>query len=76
MAIDMKGMYYSEFERRGDHVALFVVREFRELISRPKDPEIAASGFFPLDKLPEGTSPATKRRLAELADHTTVSERW
>jgi hypothetical protein len=29
------------------------------------DREIAESGFFPLDDLPEGTTASTKRRLQE-----------
>ena len=46
--------------------------------SREKRPdrEIAEARFFPLDGLPENTTPATRRRLAELFEGAAVSEYW
>ena len=38
--------------------------------------EIAACGFFPCDALPEGTTPATRRRLAEAAGTGPASPIW
>lgn len=50
----------------GDHIALFVVRQWR----RPQVPEpsheIAEQGFFPLDRLPPGTTRGTRARIAEV----------
>lgn len=48
-----------------DHVALYVCRQFEQTEPRLPDREIAECGFFPLDNLPEGTTPSTKRRLQE-----------
>ncbi|GAA5541281.1 MULTISPECIES: NUDIX domain-containing protein [Brucella/Ochrobactrum group] len=48
-----------------DHVALYVCRSFEQLAPKEPDREIAESGFFPLDDLPEGTTASTKRRLQE-----------
>lgn len=61
---------------RRDHVALYVIRAFRQ--DRPKQPdhEIAEAGFFPLDALPEGTTPATRRRLAEVFEGKEASPYW
>lgn len=48
-----------------DHVALYVCRSFEQTGPKKRDREIAESGFFPLDRLPENTTPSTKRRLQE-----------
>lgn len=59
-----------------DHVALYIVRDFRCDGPRPPDREIAESGFFPLDRLPEGTTPATRARIAEVFDAAPLSPCW
>lgn len=50
----------------GDHIALFLVRQWRQ----PKVPEpsyeIAEQGFFALDRLPPGTTRGTRDRIAEV----------
>ncbi len=60
----------------GDHIAVFLVREWQ----RPQVPsptmEIAEQAFFALDALPDGTSVGTRRRLAEIFDGAPVSEKW
>ncbi|MGO7373884.1 DNA mismatch repair protein MutT, partial [Rhizobium ruizarguesonis] len=38
--------------------------------------EISDSGFFSLDSLPEGTTKATHRRLAELRGEQEPAHRW
>ncbi|TJV37269.1 MAG: DNA mismatch repair protein MutT, partial [Mesorhizobium sp.] len=40
------------------------------------DREIAAAGFFPLDRLPEATTPATLRRVAENFSGAAASPYW
>ncbi len=69
-------MFFSEMEGRSDHVALFAVKDFEEVPGLKRDPEIAELGFFPLAKLPEGTSPATRRRLAEFLGGAEPPARW
>ena len=48
-----------------DHVALYICRSFEQAEPKKGDREIAEAGFFPLDKLPQGTTHSTKRRLQE-----------
>ena len=43
---------------------------------RAPDHEIAEAGFYPLAALPEGTTPATRARLAEVLDGAPVSPYW
>ncbi len=51
---------------RRDHVALYIVRDFRQESAPQPDHEIVAHGFFAPDALPAGTSRATRARIAEV----------
>lgn len=63
----LHGMYFNRGASRRDHVAVFVVRQFRVDGVKQPDREIAEAGFFAFEALPEETTPATRRRLAEIA---------
>lgn len=70
------GVYFNRKISRRDHVALYLVRDF--VVDAPKTPdlEIAEARFFPLDALPQGLTPGTRRRLAEIAGSSTPSAEW
>ena len=72
----LHGLFYHPRYSNRDHVAAYVVRDFRQ--SEPPKPnhEIAETGFFPLGRLPEGTTGATRARLAEVIDGAPPSPRW
>ena len=59
------GKYQSTKYGKKDEVALFVVRKFSPLIDSKPDAEILEAKFFPLNQLPQETTPATKRRIEE-----------
>jgi len=68
---------YRNPKRPRDHVLVYVSHAFR----RPAPPlypnrEIAEVGFFDLGALPEAATPATRRRLAEIADGAPLSPNW
>jgi ADP-ribose pyrophosphatase YjhB (NUDIX family) len=71
------GVYHSRREAKDDHIVVFVV-------SLPKDAqiykadlaEIEEAGWFDIDRLPEETSPATVRRIAEYRDGASGSGAW
>jgi 8-oxo-dGTP pyrophosphatase MutT (NUDIX family) len=69
-------IYYNRRVARRDHVALYVVRSFRQIAPPQPNHEIIAHGFFAPDALPEGTTEATRRRLAEVLAGQPVSELW
>lgn len=75
-APELKSVHFNSQASRRDHVALYLVTRFRQTAPRGPDREIAEAGFFPLDALPEGTTAATRRRLAELFDGAEVSQEW
>jgi ADP-ribose pyrophosphatase YjhB (NUDIX family) len=59
----LHGVYWNFAEAKSDYVAVFVVERWRR---RPaKSLEIARDAFFDPDGLPEDTSPAARRRIAE-----------
>ena len=64
---ELFGVYFNRRSSPRDHVVLYVVRAFRQSGPRGPDRELAETGFFPLDALPEDTTAATRARLAEIA---------
>ncbi len=72
----LHGIFYNPRYSRRDHVAVYIVREFRSLGEHKPDREILESGFFPLESLPDATTQATRARLAEIAGERPVSPRW
>ena len=72
----LHGMFFNKGVSRRDHVALFIVREFRQdALPRPNH-EIIAHGFFAPDALPDGVGRATRARIAEVFGGAAVSELW
>jgi hypothetical protein len=57
-------------------VLVYVIRRFTVLEVKRPDREIAEAGFFPLDRLPEGTTVATRNRLAEILEGQPASANW
>jgi 8-oxo-dGTP pyrophosphatase MutT (NUDIX family) len=70
------GMFFNVRVSRRDHVALFVVRAFRQTGFPKPNHEIIAHGFFAVDGLPNDTSAATRARIAEVLGGAPISERW
>ena len=59
-----------------DHVAVFVVRDYRQNGEPRRNREIVAHGFIAPDALPSDASRATRARLAEVLNGAPVSQRW
>lgn len=72
----LKSLHFNRQSSRRDHVALYLITQFSQTGPKKPDREIAESGFFPLDRLPENTTPATKRRLAEVFSDEPSSPYW
>jgi ADP-ribose pyrophosphatase YjhB (NUDIX family) len=69
-------VYFNRRASRRDHVALYVVRSFRQSAPPQPNNEIVAHGFFSPDSLPEGTTPATRQRIAEVLGRQAIAELW
>lgn len=68
-------VYFNRRTSKRDHVVFFRC-EVEQTAPRLRDREIVESGFFALDALPEGTTSATRRRLAELAGEADYDDLW
>jgi 8-oxo-dGTP pyrophosphatase MutT (NUDIX family) len=72
----LHGVFFNSRISRRDHVALFVIRAFRQE-GGPRHPrEIVDYGFFAPDALPADTTRGTRARLAEVLSGAAVAERW
>jgi ADP-ribose pyrophosphatase YjhB (NUDIX family) len=70
------GIFFNARVSRRDHVLVYLVQDFT--VTEPKQPdrEIAEAGFFPVNALPEGTTEATRRRLAEVMSGQSITATW
>jgi len=62
----LHGLFFNSHVSRRDHVAVYVVREFRQNRLPQPNHEISACGFFAVDALPADTTEGTRRRIAEV----------
>lgn len=75
-APDLYGIYWNRRIARRDHVALYVVRSFRQIAPPQPNSEIIAHGFFAPDALPKGTTVSTRARVAEVLAGRSAAEIW
>src|SRR3954447_637942 len=60
----LHGLFLNSHVSRRDHVAVYVVRQFRQATMPEPNREIIACGFFRPDELPADTTEGTRLRLA------------
>jgi hypothetical protein len=72
----LHGIYFQTLYSRRDHVALYVIRDFRQTAPPVPNREIVAHGFFPIEALPEDTTAATRARLAEVLHGAPQAQHW
>ena len=72
----LHGIFFNDRVSRRDHVAVFVVPEFRQIGEPVPNYEIIAHGFFALDQLPNDTTAATRARIIEIMGGAPMRERW
>lgn len=71
----LHGIFFNSRVSRRDHVALYIVREFRQERPQPNR-EIIAHGFFSPDALPPDVGRATRARIAEVFGGVAIAEMW
>jgi 8-oxo-dGTP pyrophosphatase MutT (NUDIX family) len=72
----LHGLFFNGRVSDRDHVAVFVVRGFRQTAPPKPGHEIIAHGFFAPDALPDDTSGATRARIAEAMLGAPAQDRW
>jgi len=72
----LHAVYFNRKLMARDHVALFVIRDFRQERPPVLDAEIVEHGFFPCDDLPAGVTTSTRQRIAEAVFGAATSPEW
>jgi ADP-ribose pyrophosphatase YjhB (NUDIX family) len=72
----LHGVFFNDRVSPRDHIAVFVLREFRQTTVPKPTAEIVASGFFSLDELPNDTTAGTRARIIEALGRAPMTERW
>jgi ADP-ribose pyrophosphatase YjhB (NUDIX family) len=73
---ELHGIFSNNASFPGDHIAVFVVRQFERRGDYFKRGEIAEAGMFARDDLPEHTDPGTRRRIGEIFDGAPLNPLW
>jgi 8-oxo-dGTP pyrophosphatase MutT (NUDIX family) len=72
----LHGLFFNSHVSRRDHVAVYVVRKFRQDRLPEPNREIVATGFFAATALPDGTTLGTILRIREVLDGARRIETW
>ena len=70
------GIYANFASFPGDHIALYVVRDWKQERVPQPNMEIREQGFFSADALPDHATNGTRRRVAEVLRGAPRSEGW
>jgi len=72
----LHGIFSNGEKFPGDHIVVFIVRDWEQRETPSPNMEIAEQGFFALKNLPRGTDAGTRRRLAEIFDGAELGDMW
>lgn len=72
----LHAVYFNARVSRRDHVALFVVRDFRQPTPPVRNREIVDHGFFHPGDVPDDTTQSTRARIAEVLQGLPAPEHW
>jgi ADP-ribose pyrophosphatase YjhB (NUDIX family) len=74
--VQLHGIFANFTSFPGDHIALFVVRDWERKGDYRKRGEIAEVGMFGRQDVPAETDAGTRTRLAEIFDRSPISQLW
>ena len=72
----MHGLFFNGHVSRRDHVAVYVVRQFRQDRLPKPNHEIVECGFYAAGALPAETTRGTRLRIAEVLDGAAPIATW
>jgi 8-oxo-dGTP pyrophosphatase MutT (NUDIX family) len=72
----LHSIYFNRRASQRDHVALYVVRSFRQSAPPQPNREIIDHGFFAPDALPADATRGTRERIAEVLTGRAAAEIW
>jgi ADP-ribose pyrophosphatase YjhB (NUDIX family) len=72
----LHGLFLNRHVSRRDHVAVYIVRNYRQDRLREANHEIVACGFFEADALPAETTEGTRLRISEVLEGKAPIATW
>jgi 8-oxo-dGTP pyrophosphatase MutT (NUDIX family) len=72
----LHGVFFNSHVSRRDHVAVYVVRQFRQDRQPESNHEIVECGFYPVGALPAETTMGTRLRIAEVLGGAAQIPTW
>jgi ADP-ribose pyrophosphatase YjhB (NUDIX family) len=72
----LQGIFLNRHVSRRDHVAVYLVRNFRQDRMPEPNHEIIDCGFFAVSALPAETTRGTRQRIAEVLDGKALITTW
>ncbi len=72
----LHGLFFNPKASPRDHVACYIVRDFRQSAPHVPDFEIAEARFFAPDALPADATRATRARIEEVVTGRAAAETW
>jgi ADP-ribose pyrophosphatase YjhB (NUDIX family) len=72
----LHGLFFNSHVSRRDHVAVYVIRQFRQDRLPEPNREIVECGFYPVTALPDETTKGTRLRIAEVLDGVAKTSTW
>jgi 8-oxo-dGTP pyrophosphatase MutT (NUDIX family) len=72
----LHGLFFNSNVSRRDHVAVYIVRHFRQDRLPEPNREIVACGFFEADALPAETTGGTRLRISEVLEGSAPIATW
>ncbi|MEA2794226.1 MAG: hypothetical protein QOI87_1606 [Bradyrhizobium sp.] len=72
----LHGLFFNSHVSRRDHVAVYLIRHFRQDRLPEPNREIVACGFFAADALPADTTEGTRLRISEVLEGRAPIATW
>ncbi len=72
----LHGLFLNSHVSRRDHVAVYLIRHFRQDRLPEPNHEIIACGFYDPTALPAETTPGTRLRISEVLENTEPIPTW
>jgi 8-oxo-dGTP pyrophosphatase MutT (NUDIX family) len=72
----LHALFFNSYVSRRDHVAVYVVRHYRQDRLPEPNHEIVACGFFAAEALPEETTQGTRLRISEVLEGKAPTATW
>lgn len=76
MPPELLGVCFQDWRGMSNHILVYRLAGWSGSLRSASGVEIAAAGFFSMEKLPDALSPATKRRLEEWRARKTPDNKW